>query len=37
MELLKQLGEVAQQIWPILLIIGAIIVTLALPEKKLNK
>jgi hypothetical protein len=34
MEFLKQLGEIAGQIWPILAIVGAIIITLILPDKK---
>jgi len=31
---LEQLGEVAVQIWPILVIIGLIVLALALPDKK---
>ena len=34
MELFKQLGEVAVQIWPILLIVGVIAITLLVPDKK---
>ena len=34
LELLKSLEEVAIQIWPILLIIGVIAITLIIPDKK---
>ena len=33
-EFLKQLGEVAVQIWPILVIVGLLVLALALPDKK---
>ena len=34
LKFLNELGEVAVQIWPILLIVGAIVLTLVIPDKK---
>ena len=35
-ELLKQIGEVAVQIWPILIIVGLIVLALVLPNRKIK-